>query len=63
MNQEEYFRCKRLGIPYMKNFMDHGSGGDRRVSKTGLPLRQGSKPFGHHVGRDGGNPEYKKNVI
>lgn len=65
MNQEEYFRCKRLGIPYLKNYPDHTSGGDKKVSKTGLPLRQGAgaRPFGNHVGKDGGNPEYKKNVI
>lgn len=35
MNQEEYFRCKRLGIPYMKNF----DANTQKVSKTGLPLR------------------------
>jgi hypothetical protein len=62
MNQDEYFRCKRLGIPYMKNYPD-SSLVDKKINKNGIPLRQNGRPFGNHVGKDGGNPEYKKNVI
>ena len=61
MNQDEYFRCKRLGIPYMKNFDSNFN--DKKVSKTGLPIRSNGMPFGRNVGKEGGNPEYRKNVV
>jgi len=59
MNEKEFFRCKKLGIPYLKSIQvtQH----DRYVPKPMPKIRD--RPFGNHVGKEGGNPEYKKTVI
>lgn len=60
MNEKEFFRCKKLGIPYLKSIQVTQP--ERFAMQKQIPKVR-DRPFGNHVGKEGGNPEYKKTVI
>jgi hypothetical protein len=63
MNSKEFFRCRRMGIPYFKAVSSTApTNPSKLLMSKPLPLKR-DRPFGNHVGKEGGNPEYKKTVI
>jgi hypothetical protein len=61
MDEKEFYRCKKLGIPYLKSISICQADNQAKFQKSVPKNRE--RPFGHHVGKEGGNPEYKKTVI
>ena len=63
MNEEEYYKKKRMSN--LANNMGSASTSastneQQRKNKSSQPPK---RPYGNNVGKEGGNPEYKKNVI
>jgi hypothetical protein len=62
MDEKEFFRCKKLGIPYLKSITISQADAPVKYQPKPMPKPR-DRPFGYHVGKDGGNPDYKKTVI
>ena len=64
MDEKEFYRCKKLGIPYLKSISicQAESREAHKYQPKSVP-KQRDRPFGNHVGKEGRNPEYRKTVI
>ena len=63
MNEEEFYRQKALKQGSQKGSSTSASTANHDQSNARKKQYLAKRPYGNNVGKDGGNPEYKKTVI